>query len=267
MRVAAVAAGFALVVSFITGLISGNPFGAVLARSLAGGIVFAALTIGAMYLIQMYLPELLSVGNAPTDTAERQVDITIPEENPHGTRATDEDGVDDFETVDGEDGVASEVDDDIGFLGADDDEQAGNGAEAAVFEAANGDNASNSGGPAEPTEPAAVAAGDNGPGSERVPPESRSANATGAAAAESTGAEEQGGEALDEIEELAVDDAEEVDTIGDDADDGGFGDTIESIDSDASTGGSSGSATESTLGVDAKEVAQALRTVLRKDEG
>lgn len=75
---------FGAVVSLISGIAGGNPFGVILLRMLLSALLFAGFGLGAGIMLRKYLPELLQqaagVEEAP---AEPAVDILIPEENPH----------------------------------------------------------------------------------------------------------------------------------------------------------------------------------------
>lgn len=88
-RLAAVFAGLALVVALAAGLAGRVPFGTVVARSLAGAVVFAGLGFAAVVVLERTLPELfvrLQAGQAeqagPVAAEMPRVDIVLPEENP-----------------------------------------------------------------------------------------------------------------------------------------------------------------------------------------
>jgi len=89
----------ALVVSLLAGVIGGLPFGLILVRALVGMIVFAALGAAAAWLVQRFIPELMQLGpdgrdegktgrgvnerGADKQGPDAEIDITLPEENPH----------------------------------------------------------------------------------------------------------------------------------------------------------------------------------------
>src|SRR5512142_610307 len=81
-------AAFAFIFSFFTGLFSGNDFLIVLLRSVLGSVFFAVLGGGIGYVIDRFFPDLWPTGEAgggeEEDTGQaEEVDITLPEENPH----------------------------------------------------------------------------------------------------------------------------------------------------------------------------------------
>ncbi len=103
LRVAAGAAAFAAVVSLLAGLIGGNPFGIVLVRLLVSAVFAGGLAVAALQLLQRFLPELQAGGRMPgvgwkaspagsdetgmskgRPAGRPEVDILLPEENPHG---------------------------------------------------------------------------------------------------------------------------------------------------------------------------------------
>ena len=82
-------AGFGALVSLISGFLGGNPFGNVLLKMLASSFLLAAVGFGVGLLIRRYLPELAfnresqdRTGDSGPDSSG-EVDIVIPEENPH----------------------------------------------------------------------------------------------------------------------------------------------------------------------------------------
>jgi hypothetical protein len=88
-RVAAGAAAFAAAVSLLAGVIGGIPFGIILVRLLVSSVFAGGLAVGALQLLKRFLPELVGGGAAPAASADPQaarpeVDILLPEENPHG---------------------------------------------------------------------------------------------------------------------------------------------------------------------------------------
>jgi len=90
-------AGFGLLLSLLTGAISGVPFGALILRAFLWGTIFALIGAVLSYLISRHLPELLTVlpGGPPNEKDKAPaVDIVLPDENPHLPSAEDDDGYD-----------------------------------------------------------------------------------------------------------------------------------------------------------------------------
>jgi hypothetical protein len=77
------AAIFASVVSLLAGLIRANPFGTVLIRTVLSALFLGGFVMAALLVVRRFLPEL----EGPAEEAPReegpQIDIVIPEENPH----------------------------------------------------------------------------------------------------------------------------------------------------------------------------------------
>lgn len=82
---------FALVIAVLTGIIAGNPFGTIIVRSLFASVLFGALGTGIGFIVGKYLPELdfTEMSSADTDSNSSEVDIVVPEENPHVRTETD----------------------------------------------------------------------------------------------------------------------------------------------------------------------------------
>ena len=80
-------AALAFVISLLAGILGGIPFGLILLRTLIGTAVFALLGVGASWVIQKFIPNLLDMGGGtdrePATSSSDEVDIVIPEENPH----------------------------------------------------------------------------------------------------------------------------------------------------------------------------------------
>ncbi len=96
--IAAVAAGFAFVVSLITGIISGVGFLSILMRAFIAGLAFALLTAALEFLSRMIFPDLFTVENSEDSSAEGepvveaekgesggQIDITV-DDSEHDTQ-------------------------------------------------------------------------------------------------------------------------------------------------------------------------------------
>lgn len=86
-------AGFGLVLSLVTGTISGVPFGILIFRAILWGVLFGCIAGALSYLISRYLPELLAIAPAGSKTdrdSGRNVDIVLPDENPHVGEAEEE---------------------------------------------------------------------------------------------------------------------------------------------------------------------------------
>ncbi len=112
---------FAAVVSLISGIAGGNPFGVILLRMLLSAIILAGVGMGASTLLRKFLPELLqSSAGGESAPAQPAVDIVIPEENPHEWPAVGDDdeaaGVEPLEELAGEAGepVTSAAPEDAG---------------------------------------------------------------------------------------------------------------------------------------------------------
>jgi hypothetical protein len=81
---------FAAVISLISGILGGNPFGVILLRMLLSALVLAGVALGVGILLRKFLPELMqeaAAGAAGDEKPEAVVDIVLPEENPHQERA------------------------------------------------------------------------------------------------------------------------------------------------------------------------------------
>jgi hypothetical protein len=74
----------AFVLSFLVGIISGNPFFTILIRALLFGLVFCGLGAAASYLLDKFTPELFNPGQLTQEQNETRgnIDIVLPEENP-----------------------------------------------------------------------------------------------------------------------------------------------------------------------------------------
>ena len=84
----------AVVLSLLTGIISGVSFGTLMLRAVMWGALFCGAGAGVSYVISKYLPELQSLPKKPEGKAEEarpKVDIVLPDENPHaGSEEEDE---------------------------------------------------------------------------------------------------------------------------------------------------------------------------------
>ena len=60
-------AGFAFIVSFLIGLISGVGFLSIIFRAFFSGLVFAGLSVGIVLLGRMFFPELVPVQKPAAD--------------------------------------------------------------------------------------------------------------------------------------------------------------------------------------------------------
>jgi len=80
-------AALAFLISLLAGILGGISFGLILFRALIGSTVFALLGVGASWIIQRFIPNLLDTGGGtdrePAPVSIGEVDIVIPEENPH----------------------------------------------------------------------------------------------------------------------------------------------------------------------------------------
>ena len=83
-KIPAYAAGAAFLLSAFIGLLSTVGFGALLLRAILWALIFGGLGFGVDQAVRRFLPELLPNNPAPEDSEdEKEVDITIGEENPH----------------------------------------------------------------------------------------------------------------------------------------------------------------------------------------
>ena len=105
---AATAAGFAFLLSFLVGLVSGVSFGALLLRAVFAGLFFALLSLGAEQLLRTLIPDLLpqrlkgddeDSPEAETDSTGAAVDITLDDHQVEGEAPPP--GLSTVETADG----------------------------------------------------------------------------------------------------------------------------------------------------------------------
>ena len=80
--------GFAFIISFLSCLLGGVPFGSLVLRVMFGTVLFSGLGAGIGWVFNRFLPELFeanqnSSGNATDEHTDEEVDIVLPEENPH----------------------------------------------------------------------------------------------------------------------------------------------------------------------------------------
>ena len=78
-------AGFSLfggVISLISGIAGGNPFGVILLRLLLSAVAFGALGLGVQSLLGRYLPELLKAAPPARQGTGDSIDIIIDDELP-----------------------------------------------------------------------------------------------------------------------------------------------------------------------------------------
>ena len=74
----------AALISTITGIFSGNPAGVIIFRALLSAIVCGAITFAGRYILHHYIPDLFAtVVDAAKTVVGRDIDIVLPEENPH----------------------------------------------------------------------------------------------------------------------------------------------------------------------------------------
>jgi len=75
----------AVVLSLLTGIISGVSFGTLMLRAVMWGALFCGAGAGISFVVSKYLPELQSLPKKPESQADeaRNVDIVLPGENPH----------------------------------------------------------------------------------------------------------------------------------------------------------------------------------------
>lgn len=76
--------GFAL--SFLIGIISRNPFGVVILRSLLSGIITGGVGMGIIFVFKKYFPDMMKEEKKEEIKSKEMgesIDIVLPEENPH----------------------------------------------------------------------------------------------------------------------------------------------------------------------------------------
>ncbi len=74
------------VLSFLIGIISGNPFGVVIFRSLFSGIIIGGVGMGIIFVFKKYFPDLMGEEVKEEINSKemgKNIDIVLPEENPH----------------------------------------------------------------------------------------------------------------------------------------------------------------------------------------
>jgi hypothetical protein len=86
-KIAAAFAVGAFLLSFLVGLVTGNPFGVVILRALLLTVIFAGFGAGLRFVIRKYLPEITSAGGFSAEgergeTRGTKIDIVLPEERP-----------------------------------------------------------------------------------------------------------------------------------------------------------------------------------------
>ena len=80
VKLAGYSAAAAFVVSFFTGLLAGVSFGVIVLRALIGGALFGAATLVARMLIERYVPDLLALTTAEKEESRRSgggIDISV----------------------------------------------------------------------------------------------------------------------------------------------------------------------------------------------
>jgi hypothetical protein len=97
----------AVVLSLLTGIISGVSFGTLLLRAIMWGALFCGAGAGGSFLVSKYLPELFAVATETESEADgeapetrQNVDIVLPDENPHVADPGEESTFDLFGDVD-----------------------------------------------------------------------------------------------------------------------------------------------------------------------
>ena len=106
-------AAFAFAVSLLSGLIGGVPFGILVLRTFLGTALFAGLGAGVSWIFGRYLAEAFKAGESPSKPQEQgesgeEVDIVLPEENPHEAKVDELSGLDMAEQEDADSLVAEE---------------------------------------------------------------------------------------------------------------------------------------------------------------
>jgi hypothetical protein len=83
-------AGFSLfgaLISLISGIAGGNPFGVIVLRLLISAVLFAGLALGVQVILRRYLPDLLQGSPPPVRREGGNVDIIIDDELPSSAPA------------------------------------------------------------------------------------------------------------------------------------------------------------------------------------
>ena len=88
------AAGAGFIFSFLTGLLSGNPFSVIFIRSITGSIFFTVIITAAAFVLKKALPEIDQLLNNNSEELSGEeagsgLDVVIEDENPY-TPAEDE---------------------------------------------------------------------------------------------------------------------------------------------------------------------------------
>ncbi len=223
------------VLSFFSGLIAGVSVLVIFFRSFLSALILAGVFYGILWVVRKFVPELFEVTAEKVDGGEEvsvggeEVDIVIPEENPHASEGADEATVME-EIVEGETGNAD------GILDVDINKASGNGTEA------EGSNESVK------SVDEIESVGDNS-----IPDEGKGADVDGISSNEDKSSADVGA-SLDKLPEL---DGMRLDSIDSDS----------SVVSD-SVASSSGSIKSDVLGteVDPSTLAKAVRSFMKKDE-
>lgn len=82
IRTAIILASLAAAIAFLFGVLAGVPFGTVVLRTVLGGVVFAGIGYGAAVLIERFLPELLEMDDAADeDTGGETLDVSVGDDS------------------------------------------------------------------------------------------------------------------------------------------------------------------------------------------
>lgn len=113
-RASAVAAGVAFLLSFLTGIIGGVSFGALLVRAILGAIVFGAGAAGVSYLIDRFLPDLkeslASGGSGQARPSGGRVNIVVDDESDGGPFESNDFDLEEADEPDSDESYGSESD-------------------------------------------------------------------------------------------------------------------------------------------------------------
>jgi hypothetical protein len=93
-------AGFAFLLSFLVGLVSGVGFGSLLLRALLSSLVFALLAVGTEMLFRTLFPELLPAANGPAPEASGEDEAQDGDESAGQTGAAVDITLDDEKELD-----------------------------------------------------------------------------------------------------------------------------------------------------------------------
>ncbi len=245
LKFSAYFAGSAFVIAFLTGVLAGVGFGAILLRAVIGAVVFAGIGYASYIVISAKLPELLSGGAATSSPAQadgygQNVDIVVDDDGEEDTEEDELPAADEAHAAESERSAGVEQAADTGAPDSRSDED-----EPGDLEEVAEDGESAAAGDDELVEEVEEVAA--------APPGSVDADSAASARNESEDVDENSVDALPDI--------------------GGFAGDFESegaevVEEDDRDGGSGGSSRARSHGIeqDPEVIAKALQTVIKRDE-